>query len=126
MRRDNVAEGNDRHTLDFAGRVVLPRRESTGQPPLFGGWLMVIRADRTAQAREGLRRMPRRHGPKKDAASSEMLWGAAGTQRSRGVRMGQPLVRQGTRPRAEHIGQRREPRELKHLSTARRREEVPQ
>ncbi len=51
----------------------------------------------------------------------EMSGGGAGSLRSRRIRMGQPGGRT-----AHHPGQPgREPREVKHLSTARRREDSP-
>ena len=43
-----------------------------------------------SQARKGIRRMPRRSEAKKDAASCEKPWGAAGRQRTMDIRMGQP------------------------------------
>ena len=43
-----------------------------------------------SQARKGIRRMPRRSEAKKDAASCEKPWGAAGRQGTMDIRMGQP------------------------------------
>ena len=48
------------------------------------------KAEDESQARKGIRRMPRRSEAKKDAASCEKPWGAAGRQRTMDIRMGQP------------------------------------
>jgi len=48
--------------------------------------------------------MPRRNGPRKDAASGETPRGAAGAQRSVDIRMRQRARRDGRAPAAEHIG----------------------
>jgi hypothetical protein len=51
----------------------------------------------------------------------EMPGGGAGSLRSQGIRMGQPGGRTAHHP----VQAGREPREVKHLSTARRREDSP-
>jgi hypothetical protein len=52
----------------------------------------------------------------------ETPWGAAGKRRSKGIRMGQPGGGDTPSRHAESIGMSREPGELKHLSTLRKRE----
>ena len=47
-------------------------------------------AKEKSQANKGIRWMPRRSAAKKDAASCEKPWGAAGTHRTMDLRMGQP------------------------------------
>ena len=65
--------------------------------------------------------MPRHLEPKKDAASGETPRGAASRHRSGDFRMGEP-TRGNTRVSSdEHIVSGGEPRELKHLSSARER-----
>ena len=59
-------------------------------------------------------RMPGRFETKKDAASCEKPWGAAGRQRTMDIRMGQP----GGRNPVTRKGGR--PGELKHLSSQRK------
>ena len=49
-----------------------------------------IRGSPESQANKGIRRMHRRSEAKKDAASCEKPWGAAGRQRTMDIRMGQP------------------------------------
>ena len=44
------------------------------------------------QANKGVRRMPRRREPKKDAASCEKPRGAASRHRSGDIRMGKPTI----------------------------------
>ena len=56
--------------------------ESPSMAQAFGG--------RRSQANKGIRRMPRRSAAKKDAASCEKPWGAAGRRRTMDLRMGQP------------------------------------
>lgn len=48
--------------------------------------------------------MPRRQVPMKDGANTEMPWGAVRRHGSKGIRMGEPLFRDGKRPTAESIG----------------------
>jgi len=48
--------------------------------------------------------MPGRQVPKKDGANTEMPRGAVRRLRSEGLRMGEPLLRDGKRPAAESIG----------------------
>ena len=54
-----------------------------------------------SQARKGIRRMPRRSEAKKDAASCEKPWGAAGRLRTMDVRMGQPGGRSPVIPKGK-------------------------
>ena len=48
--------------------------------------------------------MPWHGKPKKDAASSDILRGAARTLRSAGLRMGEPCMGNAMQPPPEHIG----------------------
>ena len=63
--------------------------------------------------------MPRYEPAKKDVASCEKPRGAASERRSGDIRMGQPGVGDTTSPR-----ERSQPRELKHLSTWRKRNQM--
>ena len=71
------------------------------------------------QATKGIRRMPWRHEPMKDAISCEKPRGTANKYRSVGVRMGKPGSRYGLSP-----CKGREPGELKHLSSRRKRNQT--
>ena len=71
------------------------------------------------QATKGIRWMPWRHEPTKDAISCEKPRGTANEYRSADVRMGKPGSRHGLSP---FVG--REPGELKHLSSRRRRNQT--
>jgi len=66
--------------------------------------------------RKGTWGMPRHSEAKKDVASCEKLWGAASKHRSANIRMGQPTPQGVLRKESER-------RELKHLSTCRRRKQ---
>ncbi len=61
--------------------------------------------------------MPRHQEPKKDVVSCEKPWGAASRQRAMDVRMGKPGGGHAPSPYDEYIVIRREPGELKHLSS---------
>ena len=76
---------------------------------------MTASGPRGPEGIQGARRMPRRREPTKDAASRESPGGAAHGLRSRGLRMGEPS--QGG---LATVFGRRQPGELKHLSTPRR------
>ena len=65
--------------------------------------------------------MPRRQEPMKDGVSTDMPRGAASERRSVDFRMGQPAIRNGIVSIPEYIGYGGQPRELKHLSTSRKR-----
>jgi len=68
--------------------------------------------------------MPWRQEPKKGAASCEKPRGAASGRRSGDTRMGEPNWSNVQLLLAEHIGQQRQPGELKHLSTLRKRKKI--
>ena len=65
--------------------------------------------------------MPWHQEPKKDVVSCEKPWGAASEHRSMDVRMGKPGGGNAPSPYDEYIVIRREPGELKHLSSRRKR-----
>ena len=67
--------------------------------------------------------MPRRQEPKKDGANTEMPRGAVSKHRAVDVRMGEPTDRHGSVLFTEYIGEWRQPGELKHLSTLRKRKQ---
>ena len=70
---------------------------------------------------KGTRRMPWHRKPMKDAASCDNPRGGALTLRSAGLRMGEPERGHARSPVPERIGAGRQPGELKHLSTRRKR-----
>src|SRR5205809_5665711 len=61
--------------------------------------------------------------PKKDAVTCEKLRVVGSKRRSGDLRMGQPDQDQPWSPAPEFIGGGRAPRELKHLSTSRKRKD---
>ena len=65
--------------------------------------------------------MPSHIQLKKDASNGETPRGAVRTQRSVGIRMEQSGMVNTMSPYTESIGMRREPGELKHLSSRRKR-----
>ncbi len=70
---------------------------------------------------KGTRGMPRHREARKDVVSCEKPGGGARIQRSPDVRMGQPGRERSRSFRAEFIGAEGQRRELKHLSTCRKR-----
>ena len=58
---------------------------------------------------------------KKGVASCENLRGVANELRSAGARIGKPAMGYAIAPNTESIGVRRQPGEVKHLSTPRKR-----
>ena len=87
--------------------------------------MAVYRQLQHSQANKGIRRMPRRQEPKKDAVSCEKPGGTASKYRSLDIRMGQPGG--GHAPSSIPESMRRAPGELKHLSTRRKsnQQEIP-
>jgi hypothetical protein len=73
------------------------------------------------QATKGAWWMPRHQKAKKDAVNCEKPRGVVRERRSVGVRMGKPGRRNGLSPCTESIGAGSQPREVKHLSTWRKR-----
>ena len=67
------------------------------------------------QATKGIRWMPWRWEPMKDAVSCEKPRGAANRPRSGDIRMGKPTAGNAAVCASEHIGCARERGELKHL-----------
>ena len=65
--------------------------------------------------------MPWHQEPTKDVVSCEKLRGAANKLRSADIRMGKPGGGHAPSPYDEYIVIRREPGELKHLSSRRKR-----
>jgi hypothetical protein len=76
---------------------------------------------RDDQERKSAGGMPRHQTPKKDVVSCEKPWGVANRHRSMDIRMGEPGGGNAPSPLTEQIGERREPGELKHLSSRRKR-----
>src|SRR5918911_3454129 len=72
-------------------------------------------------ATKGARGMPWRQEPMKDVVGCDKPRGAASRRRSGDVRMRQRAGGHASAPTTECIGSRREPGELKHLSTPRKR-----
>jgi hypothetical protein len=75
------------------------------------------------QDTKGGRWMPWRQEAMKGVASCEKPRGAASRPRAADARMGEPPWGNAHGSPAEFIGGRGEPRELKHLSTSRRRQQ---
>ena len=73
------------------------------------------------QVSKGIWWMPWHQRAKKDAAGCENSRGAASKRRSVGIRMGQPILRKVGIFRYEYIVTEGKPREVKHLSTWRKR-----
>ena len=67
--------------------------------------------------------MPRHLKLKKDATNGETRRGAVRKQRSAGIRMGEPGMRNSVSSADEQIVCERGTRELKHLSTRRKRKQ---
>jgi hypothetical protein len=76
------------------------------------------------QVNKGSWWMPWHQQRKKDAAGCEKPRGAASEQRSVDIRMGQPILRKVRILYAESIGIQGGPREVKHLSTWRKRNQA--
>ena len=81
--------------------------------------MSVYRRSKPGQVTKGIRWMPRRQQPKKDAASCEKPRGAASKHRAVDIRMGKP----GSGYALSHR-KVRAPGELKHLSTRRKRNQT--
>ena len=73
------------------------------------------------QAKKSIGRMPWHQEPKKDAVNCEKPWGAVSEHRSTDIRMGKPGAGNAASRLHECIVQTREPGELKHLSSRRKR-----
>ena len=67
--------------------------------------------------------MPRHQESMKDATNGETPRGVVCTQRSGGIRMGEPNNGNALLHLTEYIGYLRQRRELKHLSTCRKRKQ---
>ena len=85
------------------------------------GYVLDIMKIQDNQAKKSARWMPWHQEPKKDVASCDKPWRAVSRRRTMDFRMGQPGQSSVWSLSDEYIVWQREPGELKHLSSRRKR-----